>query len=338
VILESAALRVTINPRVGGTITRIEHRALGLDVMGTVPWDPVDAPMEPAEARDEPSWLTRYTGGWPLLFPNAGDACVFEGVAHGFHGEASITPWRAETSRAAIRLTRRFATVPVHMTRIVTLEADVVAVRETAEVLGERPVEVMWGHHPTFGADLLDGDFEIRSGAGTVTVDLPYDPQGNPLQPGATGKWPLVPGKAGPFDLSRPQRNAAKITALAYLHDFDGAWISLRRMDDAVAVALSWDAAIFPCAWLWFDFGAVADPPWNGKTRLIALEPNTTRFGWGLAEAKRQGARLLTLRPGAPLTTTVRLHVFRPAGPVAAVDREGRAIPEIISTACPRTR
>ena len=325
IVLESNALRVTVNLQVGGTITAIEHRALGLNVMGTVPWDPIDAPMGPAEAKDEPAWLTRYTGGWPLLFPNAGDACVFEGVAHGFHGEASVTPWQAEASHAAIRLTRRFVTAPVHMQRDIAVDGDLITVRETAEVVEQDPVEVMWGHHPTFGSDLLDGEFELRSGAGTVTVDHAYDPKGNPLQPGATGKWPLAPGKAGSFDLSRPQRGVPPITALAFLHDFDGAWISIRRTDDAVAVALSWDKAIFPCAWLWFDFGAVTDPPWNGRTRLIALEPNTTRFGWGLAEAKRHGAHLLILRPGSPVTATVRLHVFRPLGPVRRVDPNGRA-------------
>jgi hypothetical protein len=94
-----------------------------------------------------------------------------------------------------------------------------------------------------------------------------------------------------------------------------------------VAVALSWDKAVFPCAWLWFDFGAVNDPPWNGRTRLIALEPNTTRFGWGLAEAKRNGAHLLTLQPGEPVTATVRLHVFRPSRPVRGIAADGRALP-----------
>ena len=326
VMLENDALRVTINPRIGGTITAVKHKQLGLDVMGTVPWDPIDAPMEPAEAKDEPAWLTRYTGGWPLLFPNAGDACVFEGVAHGFHGEASITPWHAEASRAAIRLTRRFVAVPVHMQRDISLDGDVITVRETAEVVGPDPVEVMWGHHPTFGSDLLDGEFDLQSGAGAVTVDHGYDPRGNPLQPGATGKWPLAPGKAGPFDLRRPQHGASRITALAYLHDFETAWISIRRLDDAIAVALYWDKAIFPCAWLWFDFGAVTDPPWNGRTRLIALEPNTTRFGWGLAEAKRRGAHLLTLRPGEPVATTVRLQVFKPGGVVRGVAHDGRAL------------
>lgn len=325
IVLESDALRVTLNPQVGGTITRVEHRALGLNVMGTVPWDPIDAPMEPAEAKDEPAWLTRYTGGWPLLFPNAGDACMFEGVAHGFHGEASITPWQAEPSRASVRLTRRFVTAPVHMRRDITLDGDLVTVQETAEVVGQDPVEVMWGHHPTFGSDLLDGEFELQSGAGAVTVDNIYDPPGNPLKAGAVGKWPLAPGKAGPFDLRRPRRGAQPVTALAFLHDFEAAWISVRRLDGAVAVALSWDKALFPCAWLWFDFGAVADPPWNGRTRLIALEPNTTRFGWGLAEAKRHGAHLLSLRPGSPVTATVRLHVFKPAGPVRGVGADGRA-------------
>ena len=67
--------------------------ALGLSVLGTVPWDPIDAPIDSLAARDEAEWLTRYTGGWPLLFPNGGDACTVDGVFHGFHGEASITPW-----------------------------------------------------------------------------------------------------------------------------------------------------------------------------------------------------------------------------------------------------
>ena len=66
---------------------------LGLSVLGTVPWDVVEAPIESLAARDEPEWLTRYTGGWPLLFPNGGDACTVDGVFHGFHGEASIAPW-----------------------------------------------------------------------------------------------------------------------------------------------------------------------------------------------------------------------------------------------------
>ena len=190
-MLENDALRVTVNPQVGGTITRVEHKQRGLNVMGTVPWDPVDAPMEPAEAKDEPAWLTRYTGGWPLLFPNAGDACMFEGVEHGFHGEASITPWQAQASRAAIRLTRRFVSVPVQMRRDIALDGDLITVRETAEAVGQHPVEVMWGHHPTFGSDLLDGDFELQSGAVLSRWTTSMIRRGIPCCPvrPASGRW-----------------------------------------------------------------------------------------------------------------------------------------------------
>ena len=75
--ITSEALGVTVNPRVGGTITQVTHLGSGLSVLGEVPWDPVDVPIAGLAARDEPEWLTRFTGGWPLLFPNGGDACSF---------------------------------------------------------------------------------------------------------------------------------------------------------------------------------------------------------------------------------------------------------------------
>lgn len=312
VVLQSAALRVTVNPRVGGTITQIEHKVLGLSVLGRVPWRTVDAPLDPPAAQNEPVWLTRYTGGWPLLFPNGGDACEFAGTFHGFHGEASISPWEASGDRSRIRLTRRFFTVPVRMRRDISVEGDLVTVHESVVSDGAQPIQVMWGHHPTFGSDLLDGAFEIRSGARKVTVDQGYDPPANPLQPGSVARWPVAPGKSGPFDLSRPPRGP--MAALCFLSDFDSPWISIRRRDDAIAVALSWDATIFPYAWLWFELGGTADAPWNGQTRLIGLEPNSTASANGLADAQRRGGRLLTLLPGVEMTVIVNLQVFKPNG------------------------
>lgn len=327
VVLENDVLRVTINPRVGGTITAIRHKSTNLSVLGTVPWEPVDAPLESFAAPDEPAWLTRYTGGWPLLFPNGGDACTFEGVHHGFHGEASISPWEAEARTSDIRLTRRFQSVPVRMQRDISLDGDLVIVRERVQMDGNQPLKAMWGHHPTFGSDLLDGAFEIRTGARTIAVDRGYDPPANPLLPGAVGHWPMVQGKAGMVDFSRPGQGptAGTMAALAFLRDFDFPWISIRRLDDAIAVALSWDAAVFPYAWLWCEFGGTADAPWNGRARLIGLEPNSTCSANGLADAERRGERLLILQPGATLSATIRLQVFKPNGAVRGVDAEGRA-------------
>ena len=137
VVLESASLRVTVRPHVGGTITEILHKPTGLSVLGTVPWEPVDAPLESGAAPDEPVWLTRYTGGWPLLFPNGGNACSVDGVFHGFHGEASISPWEAEASGSSIRLSRRFDAVPVRMRREISLDDDLLMIRELAETRGQ---------------------------------------------------------------------------------------------------------------------------------------------------------------------------------------------------------
>jgi hypothetical protein len=329
VLLESEALRVTVHPRVGGTIAAIEHKGLGTSVLGTAPWQPDLTPLDPAVVRDEAVWLTRYSGGWPILFPNGGDACTFDGVFHGFHGEASITPWQVEIHSGVLRLTRRFVSVPVEMRRALAVEDDLLTIRETLRMLGTEPIRVMWGHHPTFGSDLLAGPFEIQSGARQVTVDDRYDPAANPLLSGATGRWPSVPGKAGPFDLSRPQ---GKMAALACLQDFASPWAAIRRLDGTIAAALSWDAAVFPYLWLWYELDGTAEPPWNGRTRLIGLEPNTTWPANGLADAAQRGGRLLTLQLGAEIATTVRLHVFKPAGPILGVDASGRAISDSHTT------
>ena len=328
-VLENEALRVIVHPRVGGTIAAIEHRGLGASVLGTVPWAPEVAPLDSGAAPDEPTWLTRYGGGWPLLFPNGGDACEFEGTFHGFHGEASIAPWEAEIAGAVLRLTRRFRTVPVDM-RELALDGDLLTIRETVRMLGGQPARVMWGHHPTFGSDLLAGPFEVQAGARKVAVDDRYDPGNNPLNPGAAGPWPSAPGKTGPFDMSRP---SGKVAALACLHDFDSAWVSIRRLDDSVAAALSWDGRVFPYAWLWYELCGTPEPPWCGKTRLIGLEPNTTWPASGLAEADRRGGPLMTLQPGAEITATVRLNVFRPEGAVLGVDATGRAVLKADATA-----
>ncbi len=324
--IASGALRVTVNPGVGGTIVQVTHRESGLKVLGEVPWDPVDAPIASFAARDEPEWLTRFTGGWPLLFPNGGDACRFGGIFHGFHGEGSIAPWEFSATADAIRLKRRFFSVPVQMERELSVEGDLLVVHERVKMNGAHPVEVMWGHHTTFGSDLLAKPFEITTGGRRVTVDHAFDPPANPLTLGAEGDWPTVAGKTGPVDLSKPMRPQS---AAAYLHDFGkhgaaGAWAAIRRLDHQIAAALSWDAGRFACAWLWYELEGTPEPPWHGRGRMVGIEPSTTRSGAGLSDAKERGTGLLLLEPGAELHAELRLHVFKPSGPIDGVDDRGR--------------
>jgi hypothetical protein len=322
--LENEKLQVVVVPEVGGTIRSIRHLELDSSVLGETPWDTVDLPELSVAARDEATWLTRYSGGWPLLFPNGGDACEYGGASHGFHGEASISPWRAELSRdgKSVHLRRHFFTVPVEMSRTIEVDDEVVRVTETVRMHGQVPVEVMWGHHPTFGSDLLDGPFEIVGGARTVVADDEFDAAANPLLPGGHGDWPLAKGKSGPFDMSRP---TGRLGAMACLQEFVESWVSVRRLDNRVAVALSWEPDVFPLMWLWIEFGGTSEAPWFGRGRLLGLEPNTTWPARGLAASSASGGSLMVIEPGRELTSRICLHVFRPAGTVTGVDHLGRA-------------
>ena len=139
----------------------------------------------------------------------------------------------------------------------------------------------------------------------------------------------MVQGKDRTIDLRRPVAGSpnAGIAALAYLYDFESPWISIRRLDNAIAATLSWDSSIFPSLWYWIELGGTSDPPWSGRVRLIGLEPSTTRLAYGLAEAKRRGAGVLMLEAGSVHTAVIRLHVCKPLGAVHGIDSDGRARP-----------
>lgn len=314
VTLDSESLQVAVNPDVGGTITAVRHRPTNLSVLGEVPWESVDAPLPGLAARDEPEWLTRYTGGWPLLFPNAGDACIVAGVHLGFHGEASIAPWAAEFDDGALVLTRKFTSIEATMRRTIAVEGELLSIHEELVYSGQSPAVAMWGHHPTFGSDLLAAPFEVTTGARSVQAEAQFDPDTSPIARGARGTWPMLPAKrGGSIDLAMPGRPWSSV---AYLSDFRSPWVAIRRSDNAVAVLLAWDGLRFPCAWLWYELEATLEAPWNGRTRLIGIEPNTTPCALGLTESLFRQAPVLRLDPGTSLSASIELHVFKPSGPI----------------------
>ena len=47
VLLENDQLKIVVDPMVGGTIRSIEHRGLGLSVLGKVPWKTEGTPLDP---------------------------------------------------------------------------------------------------------------------------------------------------------------------------------------------------------------------------------------------------------------------------------------------------
>lgn len=305
VTLEGGVLQATVAPGLGGTILALRHLPSGLSALGTVPWT-ADLSAPAAPPMTEADWLRHFTGGWPVLFPNGGESCRDGAVAHGFHGEGSVSPWSVEAaSSAALVLARRFATVPVRLTRRIALSGDTLSV--TTEALAEAPVAAIWGEHVSFGSDLLATAFHVETAGAALRADPGYDPPENPLVPGAAGRWPHLPGRdGGTVDLSRPAEGWA---ALCYLSDFARPEIAIARNDGRLAATLSWDGAVFDCLWFWIELAATPAPPWNGRTRLVGLEPCSTPAGHGLVRARERGDRLVTLEPGRPVRAAVRLRI-----------------------------
>jgi galactose mutarotase-like enzyme len=320
-VLRSEAVEVVLTPGKGGDLVSVRHVPTAQEVLARTPWFP--SPRSPVSQSDPAlTWLERYPGGWQLLFPNAGAACEHAGGQHSFHGEASVAPWDvADLEAAAVTLRRRFFVVPVEFERRITVEDDLVVVRESASNTSDEPVEVMWGHHPGFGGDLLAGAVALATNAQAVHTDPAYDVAGNALAPGHSGPWPLVPGTDGStVDLRTPLNGQS---CLAYLDGLpSSAWASICRRDGALGVALSWSSEHFPCAWLWQELGGTRTPPWSGRGRVVGLEPCSSWPG-NLATAARAGAQLV-LEPGGRRDCEVRLHVFSGVSNVSIVGPDGR--------------
>ncbi len=322
ILLQSAALTVTITPGKGGDITSIVHQSTGQEILWQTPWGgrPSGFALPGSDSTD--AWMQQYPGGWQLLLPNASAACTDQGIQHGFHGEAAVSPWDWTVEDDTLCLSLAFYTLPLTMARRFRIDNDVLIIDEVIANTSAESVALIWCHHPGFGGALLAGPARITTGAQKITVDDQPDARGNALYPGYESAWPYSLGQDGEQkDLRHPLDGQH---AMAYLHDFTAGWVALTRIDGAIGMALSWDHTLFPCAWLWQELGGSTGRPWFGRGRVIGLEPATTWPGRGLAAAKATNRPLLQLGAGESRATTLRLHVFTGLSEVDAVS-EGRA-------------
>ena len=305
VILDNGTLRVTITPGLGGTITSLCHLPTGTEVLARTPWRTETEPL--SFAPDEAAWLTRFSGGWLVMFPNAGDACDDGPSQHGFHGEASVSRWQAKHNDGDLVLTRRLQAVPVTMTRHMTLVANRLKLVETITTKG--PCTVAWGQHVTLGSNLLDGVTTLATSASGLLACNSFTPLASPLEPGTIGDWPILPGRQGPVDLTHPPDGVALLACLTDLGPEP--WASLTRAD-GLSVRLDWTADPWPLAWLWIETGGSTDLPWNGQARMIAVEPCTTWPATGLAAARAAGGRLISLAAGETRQARITLTIHAP--------------------------
>ena len=177
--IRSGHLEVVINPSLGGEVSQITF--LGHQLLDCHEWEPPVATSRTRSYGDSRlDWLSEYRGGWQLLVPNAGAACVVDEVPLPFHGEWSrtivevvaATP-TAVTMRAGTRLA-----ITVERTIEVFDRPDRLRLSTTLENVGVHAQPFLWGEHPAFAAE--PGD----------VLDLPSGPVVASELPSQRTAWP----------------------------------------------------------------------------------------------------------------------------------------------------
>lgn len=321
--LRNEQVEVTVLPDKGADIYSLVHRASGVDVLWKAPWGARVPGPWPRVATSMGRWLEAYAGGWQLLLPNGGDECTERGALWGFHGEAALVPWDVldHTSSTASLETTLFS-VPLHVRRELSLDGPVLRLREVVTNTSEEPLEVMWSHHPAFGAPFLDGHCSIYAGCRSVLAD--DRAPGSLLVPGSRHEWPLIRTPEGEVvDLSRVPAGSDKRDLLAYLLDFSSGYFAITNPGLGFGVGLRWPVEVFDKAWLWQEIRSSRGWPWFRRAYVVAVEPASTIPGQGTANARAKGSSLVAFRPRESRQVVIEAVFFEGQGAVTGIAEGG---------------
>ena len=328
--LANEVLSLTVLVDKGADIYELRHERSGVDVLLKTAWGLRDPRHELPSQAPFAQWVARYAGGWQEIVPNGGAPCVHQGIEHSFHGEAAVVPWSCEIiceggETAEARLSVRLLLTPLRLERRMRIESGsgVVTLFERLTNEGTIPVEYMWGHHPALGAPFLAPSCRVDLGARTLVADSEYRSAFNPLVPGASYAWPHVAGPLGNVDLSYVPETGTRRTLVGYLSDWDGAWCAVTNPEYGVGFGLVWREDDFPYAWLWQELHASEEFPWFGTGYALAIEPNTSYPGAGIAEVARRTGTQRSLPPGGSVEVELRALLYEAAGRVQSISEDG---------------
>ena len=299
VSLENDALRIGILPAAGGHVFELVDRATGRDLL----WHNPRTALRPAPYGGYfDDW---WSGGWDEIFPS-GDQGTLRGEAMPYMGELWCVPWTAKPwaagGEAGIVATAFGTIAPARFERRFTLGAEqaVLRVHYRIENLDVRPLSFTWGIHPAFA---VTAHHRIDLPARKMLVGVSSDPTMGTA--GQAYEWPDLPdpsvaGGIREMRAVRPREDA--VFAGHWATGLDAGWVALTDTFARRGVAIAFDPAVFPDAWLWQVYGG-----WRGHQHL-ALEP-WTGHPQRLDDAIVAG-RALTLPVGGVLETDVAFAIY----------------------------
>lgn len=270
-------------------------------------------------------WLEAYSGGWQVLLPNGGEECIQDGVTWGYHGEAALVPWSmVEHTPTRLILETRLFTVPVRLHREFELIGPVLKLQEVVTNESPMEIEMMWIHHPAFGAPFIEEGCVFSVGFRTVIADELAP--GSVLAAGSKHSWPLATGGGKSLDLSKVPGPQEKRAILAYLVDMEEPFFAITNPRLRLGVGFRWSADVFDKAWLWQEVHSGEGWPWFGQAYVVAVEPATTIPAHGMSHAKKVGGGGVRLAPFASKELDIEATFFEGTGAIAGLEEGGRVL------------
>lgn len=311
-VLRNARLSVTVLPALGGHVSELLDLESGRDLL----WhNPRTAPRPAPYGAYFDDW---WSGGWDEIFPS-GDRGTLHDEPLPYMGElwcAPATGTMDSDGHTASITTTAFATIaPARFERRLTLRADepVLRAHYRIENLDVRPLPFTWGIHPAFA--VTEGH-RIDHAGRDMTVGVASNPS-----MGAAGEaysWPWLPDASlgtGMRDMRRVRPREAAVFGGHWATDLPEGWLAITDTVARRGVAIAFDRAVLPHAWLWQVYGG-----WRGHHH-VALEPWTSH-PMELAAA-REARQARVLLPGETLETEVSFIVYGGLDGVASVRCDG---------------
>ncbi len=215
--------------------------------------------------------------------PNAGNACVVDGVAHGFHGRASTDPWGV-SDLACEAVTLFWEGHGIRVERRFELGDDTVTVRSTVQAL--RAVSLVWVEHVGLGIELLDPSVEIvLAGGQAYEVD---ERTGPPQPPVDAPTWPEVRLLDGTLERGDRAQLPAPRSRMFVVANVPESRLVVRNRDRRQGLELTWDPAWLPHLWIWHEV-RTSGGVWRGLAETLIIEPASVPHTLGLETARRLG-------------------------------------------------
>lgn len=313
--LSNTVIDVTIKPERGADITRMIHKPTCIQVFAESPTGQVTNSRS-SWGDSLINWIDGYPGGWQVLIPNAGAEREWGGITQGYHGEASLAAWTVVSQQETFcELETFLLTAPLHLRRAIEIKGPLLTVSDRITNLSPDETQFRFCHHPAFGHHFLDEFSYLDISAGLFIADT--DDPGTLASPHSSGKLsnflPQGP-RENTATLPGPHSADSLVGALVELTpDRDGdptVSATLVSPTKGLSARLSWDATVFPYAWVWIEAHAKKTWPWFQRMYAVAIEPANSLPGEGVSPTGHlRGGHGASLAPGATLTTNVSLFL-----------------------------